>query len=272
MGYSPPEGVLPFTGGQCPGSRYTAVADFNFGSGVVRAPFSETLIGPISFSTSSTTPPAFDVQIIDANGSRGWATGTTIFENIVVEPVGGDPDDCGDPPPEVRPGPDPAPDPGPIPPEEEPFEDPISGPLLPIPDLPGLPGLPPFPWRNPFSKPGDIAGDPGEAGEGVEADGLGGEDGDEVAEGEAPPGSEIVGLRLDLISALPNFPQYGDGIYRGAAYIRMGTVAGLDQDFGGAQVEDGQFFYAEREGLTQWRVTANIGISWLVTPFYREVN
>lgn len=277
-GISPPVIAPPFSGGQCSG-QYGLRIFRNTQSGPVEQGSSVFVNGPVT-AVTVTFIGNFQYRV-EATGSNG-TFGQTI--NVLAgEPpptagplyrTNGLPDDCGDPPPEIRPGPNPSPRNPTIPPDERPVDDPESGPRLPIPPLPTLPGLPSIPWRNPFGDDGGegVPGDPGDPGTPVDADGIGDGSGLAEAEGTAPPGSEIVGLRLDLRSVLPKFPQYGDGIYRAGAYIRMGTVAGLDQDFGGAQIEDGQFFFAEKSGLTKWRVTANVGISWLVTPFYREVN
>jgi hypothetical protein len=51
----------------------------------------------------------------------------------------------------------------------------------------------------------------------------------------------------------------------------MGGPEGLDQDYAGSMLSDGQFVFAEQDNLTRWRVAANIGYSWSVTPYYREV-
>lgn len=109
--------------------------------------------------------------------------------------------------------------------------------------------------------PGDV-GAPGSP----EGTGSGGE-----AEGEAPPGSVLVGLKLDLLQAPVNAREFAPGVYRAAAYIYMGTPAGLDQDYAGSQLTDGQFVYAEKDNLTRWKVSANLEFSWRVTPYYREV-
>jgi hypothetical protein len=81
----------------------------------------------------------------------------------------------------------------------------------------------------------------------------------------------LVGLKLDLLAAPSGAKQYVGGAYRGGAYIRMGTPVGLDQDFAGSLLIDGQFVFAEKDFLTKWRVAANPGYNWRVTPYYREV-
>jgi hypothetical protein len=74
---------------------------------------------------------------------------------------------------------------------------------------------------------------------------------------------------MDLVSA-PDGRQLASGVYRGGAYIYMGGEVALDQDFAGALLRDGQFVYAEKDNLTKWRVAANMGFNWNVTPYYRQ--
>jgi hypothetical protein len=109
--------------------------------------------------------------------------------------------------------------------------------------------------------PGDI-GEPGDA----SSTGDGGD-----AEGEAPDGSVLVGLKVEVLSTPPNPREYRTGVLRGAAYIYMGVPGNLDQDFGGSMLRDGQFFFAEKDNLTAWAVSANVGYNLRVTPYYREV-
>jgi len=109
--------------------------------------------------------------------------------------------------------------------------------------------------------PGDI----GDAG-GASDTGLGGE-----AEGEAGEGEVLVGLKVDILASPPNARQFAPGVFRGAGYIYMGVNANLDQDYGGSMLKSGQFFFAEKENLTHWEVSANNGYDWRVTPYYREV-
>jgi hypothetical protein len=81
----------------------------------------------------------------------------------------------------------------------------------------------------------------------------------------------LVGLKVDVLEAPPFAREFAPGIYRGAAYIYMGGDAGLDQDFAGSMLSDGQFVHAEKDNLTCWRVRANTGFRLRVTPYYREV-
>jgi hypothetical protein len=94
-----------------------------------------------------------------------------------------------------------------------------------------------------------------------------GEGGDE--EGEAPPDKELWALKID-ITAFPLRPnEYAPGVYRGVCYVYMGDENGLDHDPAGAMLRDGQLVLAEREGLTKYRVTANLGYNLTVTPYWR---
>jgi len=113
----------------------------------------------------------------------------------------------------------------------------------------------------PTPPPGDI-GNPGTA---IETD-LG----DEV-EDEAPEGEILVGLKIDVLQSPPQARQFAPGVFRGACYIYMGVLNNLDQDFGGSMLKSGQFFFAEKDNLTHWLVSANNGYRFRVTPYYREV-
>ena len=109
--------------------------------------------------------------------------------------------------------------------------------------------------------PGDI----GDAG-GASSTGDGGE-----AEGEAGAGEILVGIKIDILTSPPKARQFAPGVFRGACYIYMGVASNLDQDYGGSMLRSGQFFFAEKENLTHWLVSANTGYSFNVTPYYREV-
>lgn len=280
QGYSEPVAAPPpFQGGQCPVNYNVSVVRQSNGQVVSGSP--STLAGPVTgFTVIDDGPgPSGTLKKTFTFTSAGGNSTASVFVPPAspgltpqVVRADGQPDNCGNLPvgDTYQPGPTPAPDPGPLDPDEQPVDDPVFGPGLPVGPVVTLPGLPDIRISpNPFSNP--VPGDPGEPGDSVETGPSGAPGGLDEAEGTAPPGTELVGLKLDLVSALQGSRQYGDNIWRGGAYIRMGTVAGLDQDFGGAQIESGQFFFAEREGLTKWRVTANVGYKWNVTPYYREV-
>jgi hypothetical protein len=186
-------------------------------------------------------------------------------------------DDCGNPPPVVRqPSPtgDPSPppfrfNPGPeididvdvdVSPEGDIIFDIGGGPTTvdPFPEAPDDTDPPPGDTSPP---PGDI-GEPGGSG----ATGPGGD-----TEGEAGEGEVLVGLKIEVLESPPQANQYVEGVFRGACYIYMGVEGNLDQDYGGSMLKSGQFFFAEKDNLTHWLVSANNGFNFSVTPYYREV-
>jgi len=298
-GWDGPEvAPAPFTGGQCPGKRYEVSSEivnpagtvFNSGTIVFVGPLGAPSFGevspgryelrmttggtttsfpaPCSSITSTTTADRLVRGVTSAPGQTftGRVTSVTVCASDGA-------DNCGDPPPEfpIRPGPNPPPDPGPVGgpvptdnPENPtgpplipipPYQDPIYGPI-PIVGPTGPPG-----GGTPPPPPGDI-GDPGSPSD----TGVGGE-----AEGEAPAGSILVGLRIDVLASPPKARQFAPGVFRAACYIYMGAASNLDQDYGGSMLKSGQFFFAEKENLTHWLVSANTGYNHRVTPYYREV-
>lgn len=107
-------------------------------------------------------------------------------------------------------------------------------------------------------------GDVGDAGVSA-ATGLNGQ-----AEGDAPPGKVLTGLKIGLTVVPESAREFRLGVFRAPCYIYMGTSEGLDNDPAGALLEDGQFVFADKEYLTKWRVNANVGFNVSVTPYYRE--
>lgn len=113
--------------------------------------------------------------------------------------------------------------------------------------------------------PGGGGADPGTPEVGTP--GSTGDGGDE--EGDAPEGRELWALKID-INSFPTRPnEYAPGVYRGVCYVYMGDDNGLDHDTAGAMMRDGQLVLAEKEGLTKYRVTANLGYNLTVTPYWR---
>jgi hypothetical protein len=96
------------------------------------------------------------------------------------------------------------------------------------------------------------------------ATGTGGDD-----EGDAPEGKELWALKVTINSFPANPNQYAPGVYRGVCYVYMGDSNGLDHDPAGAMLRSGQLILAEREGLTKYRVAANVGYNLTVTPYWR---
>lgn len=299
LGELPTDGFVapPFRGGQCFGDSY----NFTFTATDLqgnRASSQRNTNGRLVGVGQETLPggnvrggyfrqltPQSPVEFIPLQiGNPGTDT-NPVISNVVR--VSGLPDDCGDPPTEVQP---PAtvtpvtpivptitvnlPGVGPVTINVD--LDPEGYPVICAPDVgtcitinpeigigiggpdggPGGPGEGP-----PKPPPGDV-GTPGSG----ETAGPGGD-----AEGEAPPGSEIVGLRLTLTVIPEGARSFAPGVYRGPAYIYMGTPAGLDQDYAGSMLAETQFVFAEREGLTNWRVKSNDEFVIFVVPYYREV-
>lgn len=205
-------------------------------------------------------------------GNNGANVESIDFVGTLIR-VDGQPDNCGDPPDNVEPGPTPAP---PItPPPGSGWDIDVRGnPIIVLPPtLEISPGLtvdvgdisPEINFgRNGKTGPADLGpGDQGTPGDEVET-GMGGDD-----SGEAPEGSILTGLRLRLIEAPPNPNQFETGIYRGGAYVFMGGDAGLDMDFAGSNLTADQFIHAETDNATRWRVISSPLFSWGVTPYYR---
>lgn len=283
---------LPFEGGQCPTTRYLFTWDryqageyVNSGSFDAVGPLAVQVTGFDGPGPAPSCPDGQSYKVIlmtnrDAPITLNSGCGVTI-RNLTVSPLFGGADDCGDPPVVIQP-------PATI----------VTGPPVPPNVTVNLPGsgdvevsvninadgdpticIPIFGVCetikvNPPSNPGGDGGDggggppPGDVGEPGLPDntGSGGESG-----GDAPAGSVLVGLRLDLLTAPSSAKQYAPGVYRAGAYIYMGTPQGLDQDYAGSMLRSSQFVFAERDNLTRWAVRANVGFNWRVTPYYREV-
>lgn len=301
-----PEGATfqpPFTGGRCTGTIYSlslgaGVQDYLDGSelgsgslpfgpvgGVVFAgPVSSAKTEPRSLGTTG-LPQSWRLRVISGAGVTnlidinptdiapvGGRTERRLTSfSAVFTRVSGGADTCGSPPPEWqagRPGSN-IPDSTPIP----------SPPGFGIP-FPGITiGLNPdgtinvdFGDGGPPSEVDPGQGEPGGGGTPAgppEAGtpGVTGEGGEE--EGEAPPDKELYGLKIEIDSAPSYAKEYSPGVYRGVCYVYMGGDEGLYHDPAGAMMESGQFVLAEREGLTKWRVTANLGFNLTITPYYR---
>jgi hypothetical protein len=293
----------PYTGGQCVGTVYSlsfsaGVQDYldgrelEAGSRPYGTVGGVTFVGPISKcstepKTYGTTglPQSWRIRVISRNGTVnlvdinptdiapvGGRTERRItsFKADFIR-VSGSPSQCGNVPPEWdagRPGSN-IPDPAPItsPPG---FDIPFPGVTVKLnPDGTisidfgdGGPPLVVDPGTNPDAPSGADPGPP-EAG----TPGSTGEGGDD--EGDAPEGKELWALKID-IDQFPTRPnEYAPGVYRGVCYVYMGDENGLDHDPAGAMLRDGQLVLAEREGLTKYRVTANLGYNLTVTPYWR---
>lgn len=281
----------PFAGGQCAGVAYKptiAARRWSFdGStdlGIITQETSGATIGPFTRARLGTTNAqgrSQNLLIVRPDGTTqsvelfSWAAFANPVYIVSVERLDGLPDDCGDFPGQYAPAtPNPTPDPRP---------GPVQGPSnFPFPGIDITvnndgdvvidygDGEPPDVIIPGDEEPGGGGGGaaPGDQGEPGETESTG--DGDET-EGEAPPGEVLVGLKLDLVAAPPFAKVFAPGVYRGGAYIYMGGEGGLDHDFAGSMLIDGQFVSAEKDNYTRWKVVSNSGYNWAVTPYYREV-
>ena len=291
---------VPVDGGQCV-DLYRAVGAVRFdrlvcstgqtGETVMDFATEFNLQGPLSGPRIVRGEPGqcgdrrFAVEITTATQpNRVIFTTTDVFQRAIINPAitsisferqGGLSDDCGDMPPVVR-QPRPIADPSPPPFRFNPgpgidvnvgvtvnvdgsINVGIGGPTVNIDPFGGGDAGGGGPSTGP--SPGDI----GDAGGSADT-GAGGD-----AEGEAGAGEILVGLKIDILASPPKARQYAPGVFRGAGYIYMGVINNLDQDYGGSMLKSGQFFFAEKDNLTHWQVSANNGYNWRVTPYYREV-
>lgn len=263
-GFDGPTVEVPFPGGQCEGVNYqigslgTATCPTSVGdmSVFISGP------GPLSLTSQSTIdtglfprPLLTTFVITFQDGPRNLA----VRHNVGVVPcirafrLDGQPDNCGDQPGELEPGPNPPPDPGPTPgpePTDDP-DDPFGIPLLPIPDYDDPLGGPtpieapddPVPPGSPEAGPGS----PENIGEPIVVEPTGGE-GEETPFGEPPEGRSWVGCLLNF-----NLPSNLGGIPGSAPANRV-----IARVFGnGSLVFDGGRGIAERQ---------NSAWSYLIRP------
>jgi len=276
---------VPFPGGQC-AVNYLCVYKFNniLTNGQTQVPAiqqSVTLPGPIGIIYGTELPEWQNIRCLFNGGQETFLrTGSCnqgCYRNIEwvsITRSDGQPDNCGDPPPVVT-------QPGPIAdPSPPPFRFNPSGDINVNVGVDVLPdgtinvniggptfNVDPFPPEGGGGGAGPTGPPPGDIGDagGASDTGLGGE-----AEGAAPAGSILVGLKIDILASPPKARQFAPGVFRGAGYIYMGVIGNLDQDYGGSMLKSGQFFFAEKENLTHWQVSANNGYDFRVTPYYRE--
>lgn len=284
IGELPPDGDVgpPFTGGQCVTAyavNWSAVrpgfSTVNGGQGGLYGP----LGGPVERSVNGQR--TYFLPNFDALGNPRETqlfNDTTPDQNAifsitsVVRQFGGV-DDCGDPPGEIRPPGTSTPQ-APIPPSI-PIQVPGFGPVTVTvnPDVDGDPQVcfeeidtcvvvkPPGDGSPAPRPPGDVGepAPPQDTGEGGDS------------EGEAPEGSVIGALKLNVFASPPWAREYRPGVFRGACYVYMGTDDGLDHDPAGAMLRDGQVVLPELDNLTKWQVRANNGFNIRVTPYYIPV-
>lgn len=285
----------PFNGGRCAGTYYfVTVRFYNTSTGAVSGQTVREGFGPVSIGTSGNQAPGpgapspgagftyYPGRDLRFNGvgniSLGgvWAVRQP-WEIVSVVPRGSEPNNCGDPPPDVR--------------QPRPIADPTPPPFRfnPSPNIDvdvnvnvGVDGritvnvgtgpivIDPFPDGGGGGGPGGGGGErpPGDVGAPgtPQNTGAGG-----AAEGEAPSGKVLTGLKVNLLTVPKNRNEYAPGVFRGVCYVYMGTPAGLDHDPAGSMLRDGQFIHAEKENLTRWAVNANLGYALRVTPYYADV-
>lgn len=296
-----PKLEIPARGGQCDGVTYSfAIGRTSFNGTALTDQFVQCSAGrrgPIGKFKESTGPNTENIGITFKD-----ATGATVRANILSGTKGASitlknfarcdaaPDNCGNAPVDVTP-PSTVTDPTPPPFRFNP--DPSidididvtvaptgditfnigTGPITIDPFGGGDGGGGPGPDPDPGLPPGDVGAPaaPIETGPGGSGPGGGTAPGTGEAEGTAPPGSELVGLRLQLLTEPPSRTKYTDLVRRGAIYVYMGVPGLLDHDPAGAMITPDQFIFAERDRLTAWKVRANKGYNFRITPYYREV-
>jgi len=276
---------VPFPGGQC-AVLYTLTYSYNviLTDGTLRQPpdvRTRTLLGPLGPLRGEGLPEFQRIMITELPSNqvqlRGGSCPQGCFANITFVSLvrqDGQPDNCGSQPPVVtQPGPiaDPTPPPFVFNPDGD-ININVGVDVLPNGTINVNVGGPtvnvdPFPPEGGGGDGGPIGPAPGDIGSaGGSADtGVGGE-----AEGEAPAGEILVGIKVDILASPLSARQYAPGVFRGAGYFYMGVAGNLDQDYGGAMLKSGQFFFAEKDNLTHWSVSANNGYNFRVTPYYRE--
>jgi len=276
---------VPFPGGQCTGLYFLTYSyqTINTNGTLTTPPTVRTssVAGPLS-NLRGAGAPAFQSIVVTsgdvlARQLRGGNCPQGCYANITfVSAVrqNGLPDNCGDQPPIVtQPGPivDPSPPPFVFNPSGDinvnvdatvnvngTINVGIGGPTV------NVDPFPPDGGGDGGGPTGPAPGDIGSAGGSADT-GVGGE-----AEGEAPAGEVLVGIKVDILASPPRARQYAPGVFRGAGYFYMGVTGNLDQDYGGAMLKSGQFFFTEKDNLTHWSVSANNGYNFRVTPYYRE--
>lgn len=289
IGESPTPGALTgeaFDGGQCSGTTYQVSCQTTvFANGLCQPttnPFSLQVPGPVRGPfTDSVSPPPGGPLCGGAAGTRvylrtgpsqnitvlaGGSFGARI-SGLSVTPVTG-PNNCGDQPLDYTP---PAPRPG-LPPYRPTAPVPGTGDEVEVdfefnPDgsiTVQLPGLGVETTIGGGGGDGRPPGDIGQPGSPVDT-GEGGAD-----DGEAPPGQVIGALKLNLVDPPPSASEFYANVYRGGAWVYMGTTDGLAVHEDGGFLTDGQLVFPKQENLTRWRVVARVGFNWRVTPYYRE--
>lgn len=293
IGENPGDGSLapPFEGGQCEAVQYRVNLA---GRNTTSQPATAARIGPGPVGGVVIGPPnqfsarSIGVSFSDGVNFSGPGTSSTNNRNAdswvitSIVRIDGLADSCGNPPTEYNPAP--------IPPGLPPLS-----PTSPV----DFPGIGPVNIGVEFSPEGDLIvtapelgievnvggdadgggggggtpepGTPGESSEtGAGGGGGGGSAGGGTAEGDAPEGQVLTGVKLEVLEAPASRRRYTEQVDRGVAYVYMGTPSeGLGLEPTGATVRDGQFFFAQKDYLTRHSVRANVGYNIRVTPYYR---
>jgi len=239
LGYDGPDIAPAFTGGQCENRVYTVVVEYQtvLTNGQTNPNISTAqanLTGPI-VRAEGRGSPAFQTIVVIHDGVesvlRSGSCNQGCYRNIriaSVTPTDGQPDECGDPPPEMSPGTNPAPDPGPTP-GPEPFSDPAAPtgpPILPIP--PYLePGNEPQPieapeLEPPLGNPEALPGAEPSAQDEISQPAPSGENGSDIDFGPPPDGFVWVGAIFKATDA----PDYGGIAGSGPANLVYPRVIG----------------------------------------------
>jgi hypothetical protein len=284
-----------FTGGQC-AINYTVTIGIEeypfddcstFGEGISSngylGPIRGLRFGVVSPSGTLCTPGRNRVWL--QHGAPGNETliggaGYGVKARLIsIVPEAGLPDNCGNPAPTYQPPATVTPD-TPVPPgitvnlpgigpvTVNITLDPSGDPVFTIPDI-GVEFGVDLGGGDPGGGGGDPTDptDPGNPGSPSNT-GAGG-----VSEGEAPLGSELVGLLVSVLTApegANTFDNNAYTVFRGIGYVAMGFPGRLGVDISGGTVISPQFFHAQQRGLTSWAVRANVGFNLRVTPYYRS--
>lgn len=285
---SSPSVATPFSGGQCPGIGYdvnlTSVGNPGGGLGTSQ----RSGVGPVGgviFSDNGFGNFGIGVQFASGPEFSGGGQANTqapfraSWRITSIVRQDGQADNCGDPPPAVT---QPIPEPDPI---GNPFRfNPDPSIDVPITVTIGPDGQVNFDFgggpteTDPFAPSGGgdgggggapsvpgTAGDPQDTGSGDAGTGVGGD-----AEGEAPPGQVLTGVKIDILTAPSSRVRYTTEIDRGVVYVYMGATEGLALEPTGSLVRSGQFFPSQKDYFTRWQVRARFGYDIRATPYYRS--
>lgn len=270
-GFDGPQQVAPFEGGQCPGVIYEVWAEEfnpisgNFNPLAKQGGALESISGPVLGLRLQVGADCFTgftngrQLTIRGQGFNDPAERTVVPTRCVANTTGGgvglrnltlvrqdgQPDNCGDPEPQLQPGTNPPPAPPAFPSGETPGENPQGQPFFFVPDI-QLPGADPVPLDD--EPLGDAPATPGPpaGGDGLPGDPTaiadeagevsGGADGEEVDFGEPPEGKIWVGCVVETVTdtRIGNIPGTGPEStvwpsVRGNVALKYGTFLGRSE-------------------------------------------